>query len=1192
MARWFSSPVYSSGPEMPIDVKDGVFVVLPEEGTWTDLEPAYQTVMLDEKDEFLWIETTWTKVSLTRLSPSLMDLKLRGTVEARGWVYLSQEMENAMVIGLVLGTAPVQLFRQAEREVVWAACQRAEMEMDKVEVRVELGDRGNMRRPLRTMRCVLPPFLVDAVFGTRGRLEQICRSMAPLRLYQCPRQGFFKLSVEKGSFGGNWVEELAEVLNLLNKDDVFVPSPVHWRIVYRNVAVGETFLEGLKDLFLDEEEDFKYKARLIEEKMAGNERDLLGEGSREERRPSQGRVRHGGKDNSHTGTPSKKEKEKGDSPAVEAEKAMTPHAMDSGASCLPATLKVTKGCDGLWSLRERVLGLFDPEGTLKAGEKQRDSKEGEGTSTVDAKKKLTFDGANITEFLIDYENLAALLKWTQEENMDHLGQHVSLSLGRDIMAIGASSGSWKETRNEMMRKYLKAENMATEAELAVVQRKNYATNNDFLRVFTLVALRILGVTDRIMKIEETPKPQEQETEEAEAPQGVSNLQRIPGDLEDLERAFADIRLSLPDREGGEVIRALPGTKLSFHALPVGKLKVQIGTHHTDALVDGGAEITLIRRDFATITGCTVNREVTGSIRGAGGEIPFAGYVTKCAVKAGIRESIWSFRRMTVMEDMDHDIILGRPWCANVEIIGMHLHDGTYIVDIEDPVTGHGELLRLLGTGGDPPKGKLATWSPMFEESARKGAFARMEGMRERVKIMIEEAFNKKEWIKMGLPLKKRRQEDEVLEAMVAEKESKVELGVNLPKSKEGRKETPDVVLEIPDLLQLVKAIKYHKVGVDPTTLAKFEDEVRKGYCLNGKLVYLFGRRFILRIDPTNVVGALKNYKPIDPTVGRWIGFIWQFDYKVERIAGLRNRADGLSRVCITPEGIEDAELIDAFLEYEGGTLVVDSEMTGAASTIGQLLIQTLEKGAPAIVAELGEGPVTTIRRKDEKDSWGATMGPKEELVAMAVEGGRDAVMCLVETWTRRELQCLVNQAQEEQDTNREGREYFLVQMYDGIFREIGMLLIGNKQPMEVIPKAREEAERHVLRNGHLVKKEEGMTPRRVVCRRSRQFDIIQAIHDGLAGGHRSGGRKQGTRGPSPLREGGPIDLPSDSDSSKGENGSPRKRQRLDEEEPNEVIDLSSGEEDDEVTKPTKEVRARDEDPGDDKDKWIKEFGPS
>ncbi|GBG65753.1 hypothetical protein CBR_g52345 [Chara braunii] len=129
----------------------------------------------------------------------------------------------------------------------------------------------------------------------------------------------------------------------------------------------------------------------------------------------------------------------------------------------------------------------------------------------------------------------------------------------------------------------------------------------------------------------------------------------------------------------------------------------------------------------------------------------------------------------------------------------------------------------------------------------------------------------------------------------------------------------------------------------------------------------------------------------------------EFDYKIERIAGIRNKADGLSRVCITPEGVEEAKPIDAFLEYEGGTLAVDNEMMGEECASGELLIRTLEKGALAVAAELREGPVTTRGRKEEKDSWGAIVGPKEELIAMAIEGGRDAVMSLVEFWERKEL---------------------------------------------------------------------------------------------------------------------------------------------------------------------------------------------
>ncbi|GBG76442.1 hypothetical protein CBR_g22190 [Chara braunii] len=1141
----------------------------------------------------------------------------------------------------------------------------------------------------------------------------------------------------------------------------------------------------------------KFKAKLIEQMMAGDEEDLQDAGSREGRRAGQDEARYEGKDDSHKGMPGKKGRDKSDTPVEGTENAMTPPAIDNSTSRLPATPKITGTCDGLWSLRERVPGWFDPEGTPKTREKQRESKEGEGASadgeaggSEDGLKKANFilEGNGQDRVNITTRRAGAEEKLIQDTVMEELA---GTSTGQQETGVAKQEKVYgKPRKDEPVDKATAAKKKFRYQIPILTSPEIDGTLSKLLGTMVSVSFQtMLQASPRLLKglrqlltrkpveVEEAPELQEQDTEEAEAPQGVSNLQSIPGGLGELEKAFADIRLSLPDREGGKVMRAPPATKLSFHALPVGKLKVQIGTHHTDALVDGGAEITLIRRDFATVTGCTVNKEVAGSIRGASGEIPFTGYVTKCAVRAGIRESIWSFQRMTVMEEMDHDVVLGRPWCANVEIIGMHLHDGTYMVYIEDPVTGRGELLRLLGTGGDPPKGKLATWSPTFEESARKGAFARMEGMRERVEIMIEEAFSKKKWIKMGLPVKKRRPEDESLEVTVAEKESEVELGASLPKPKEARNETSEVVLEIPDLLQLVKAIRYHKVGVDLTALARFEDGVRKGYCLNGKLVSIqprvlesiyslvdlysgydqlpldardrpytamhtpvgqlqmqvtrmgftnavaeaqrrmlavagdmfsekcepyiddnpvkgarykdetevepgvrkfvwdhlqdvkdllqrflvynitasgpksilavlevtilgfrcgayrrrpdpaktdkisqwptplrtttevrtflgvvgfwrifikgfakisepirtmireggtmdwtedreeaaqtlkdilssdqvtlaapcfndeVGRPFILETDggPLAVGGVLiqrseegkerpikfesrtlnsaeRRYSQFKKEVlailhclktfqaylfGRWIGFIWQFDYKVERIVGLRNKADGLSRVCITPEGVEDAEPIDAFQEYEEGTLVVDNEMADPTITTGQLLIQTLEKDAPPVVAELREGPVTTVRRKEEKDSWGAEVGAREELMAMTVEGGRDAVMTLAEAWAWKECQYLVNLTREEQGADQNEQESFLIQMYEGVFKEIGLLLVGNKQPTEVSLEAREEVEKYVLRSGHLFKREEGMMPRRVVCGRSRQLDIIQAMHDGLAGGHRS-----------------------------------------------------------------------------------------
>ncbi|GBG66573.1 hypothetical protein CBR_g64845 [Chara braunii] len=714
----------------------------------------------------------------------------------------------------------------------------------------------------------------------------------------------------------------------------------------------------------------EYKARLIEQMMAGNEEDPQGEGSREGRRTSQGEARYGAKDNSHKGTPSKKGKEKGESLAIEAEKATTPPAIDSGVCRLPATSKATKGCDGLWSLRERVLSWFDPEGTSKTGEKHKEGREGEGNSAVgeagssegglksivatltqalnknqgyliDAKKKLTFDRANIMEFLIDYENLTALLKWTEEEKMDHLGQHVSLSLGRDIMAIVSSSGSWKETRNKMMRKYLKAEKMATEAELAAVQRKNYATYNDFLRAFTLVALRIPRVTDRIMS-------------------------------KYFLRQFSEF-----DKD--KILSSYQQTSKFEYTRDV---------------------------DFSTVTDLAEKTVVTDTLA-----LLKEGKVINLTGKTGdkVKKGIQSLHERVHGVDSKMDRTENGLPVMQVHVSRPALPPQEAVVPI---------VVANWGYGKRDPANEQCRYCTMVGHFVRTCPKLSHDIMRQRCNRSL-----------MG----------EILGPQ----------GERVNWNSPGGMRRVVIVLNNLDIATVEAEPVADIVWDQPRGRGPQANFILEG---NGQdRAYLFGRWFILRNDPTNVAGALKNYKPIDPTGGRWIGFIWQFDYKVEQIVGLRNRADGLSRVCITPGGIEDAEAIDAFLEYEGGTLVVDNEMADTVSTTGQLLIQTLEKGAPAVVAELRKGPVTTIRCKDEKDSWGAAMGPKEQLMAMAVEGGQEAVINLVETWTQRERQYLVNQAQEEQNTDQREREFFLIQMYEGIFREIDMLLIGNKQPMEVHP---------------------------------------------------------------------------------------------------------------------------------------------
>ncbi|GBG70897.1 hypothetical protein CBR_g8198 [Chara braunii] len=69
-------------------------------------------------------------------------------------------------------------------------------------------------------------------------------------------------------------------------------------------------------------------------------------------------------------------------------------------------------------------------------------------------------------------------------------------------------------------------------------------------------------------------------------------------------------------------------------------------------------------------------------------------------------------------------------------------------------------------------------------------------------------------------------------------------------------------------------------------------------CLNTFRHYIYGRRFILRVDPTAVAAVLqKDFSLTDPTIARWLIRIRLYDYTVERISGTKNAvADGLSRI--------------------------------------------------------------------------------------------------------------------------------------------------------------------------------------------------------------------------------------------------------------------------------------------------------
>ncbi|GBG62768.1 hypothetical protein CBR_g32358 [Chara braunii] len=75
--------------------------------------------------------------------------------------------------------------------------------------------------------------------------------------------------------------------------------------------------------------------------------------------------------------------------------------------------------------------------------------------------------------------------------------------------------------------------------------------------------------------------------------------------------------------------------------------------------------------------------------------------------------------------------------------------------------------------------------------------------------------------------------------------------------------------------------------------------------------------------------------------------------------------------------------------------------------------------------------------------------------------------------------------------------------YDGIYRDIGLGLSKEVREKSVKGDIRRKSEEFVVRYGHLFKKNEDGIPKRVVCGMTRQLNVIAALHDGMAGGHRS-----------------------------------------------------------------------------------------
>ncbi|GBG91091.1 hypothetical protein CBR_g51825 [Chara braunii] len=96
----------------------------------------------------------------------------------------------------------------------------------------------------------------------------------------------------------------------------------------------------------------------------------------------------------------------------------------------------------------------------------------------------------------------------------------------------------------------------------------------------------------------------------------------------------------------------------------------------------------------------------------------------------------------------------------------------------------------------------------------------------------------------------------------------------------------------------------------------------------------------------------------------------------------------------------------------------------------------------------------------------------------------------------------VSESQDDKFEEGEIKEAFRAEEYDGIYLELGLLLSCKMRLRDASDRAQRMLQRYLVRDGHLFIRREVGNPRRVVCGRNRQIDVIAALHDGIAGGHR------------------------------------------------------------------------------------------
>ncbi|GBG69826.1 hypothetical protein CBR_g4655 [Chara braunii] len=460
--------------------------------------------------------------------------------------------------------------------------------------------------------------------------------------------------------------------------------------------------------------------------------------------------------------------------------------------------------------------------------------------------------------------------------------------------------------------------------------------------------------------------------------------------------------------------APPGTKMDWRCVATGLIKVQIGRGEFSALVDDGAEMNIMSEKHEIEAGIPINRNDFGFLVGASGATPFCGTTSGVMVTVG---KVKARSYFYILPKVEHEVLLGRSFQCRTENIIFNKHDGTMFVALCDPVCGYYEVVRCANTRPENSRNRLNSESYTFSGS---------KNLRREKKAMEEEG------------------------------------------------DPQEFSLTLPEISQAIDFVSTHP-GIDPNQFKK--ETLVVLHCLRIFRNYVLGRRFILRVDSTALAQSLKNYPPSDPTIARWLTYIWMFNFEIERISSTHNRANGSSRVDwdSSTDQAKDSVPVDGFLEREESQLSINSYayLADAVARHGKTIwnAPSFHHVRPELV--MGEPFI-------EEDPWGERTS--EQMMSLALF---DEVELIKEPLTIEygheqvdktlriagEMSFLVNsliyedrlKMMNEEAEGSEIREAFREGEYDGEYRLMKMWLNGELREDEVDPVVRQKSKDFVAR---------------------------------------------------------------------------------------------------------------------------------